>query len=78
MEDNIPVGTSKLADNEQETAANRIERIGRVTKEVEVIFLREDLTMGDLAEVMDLFNARAHSVFSRTKIKEVKESYERN
>ena len=69
------IQTPKLLDEEARTEAERRAKIGRVTKEIEDILLREDFTMGDLAEVMDLFNARAHSVFSKTKIKTIKKSY---
>lgn len=69
--------TPQLLDIEKKNEMERQARIGRVTLEIEQILLREDFTMGELAEVLDLFNARAHSVFSRTKLKEVKESYDR-
>lgn len=72
-----PTATPKLLDEEARQVAERQAKLGKVTLEIEAIFLREDLTMGELAEVLDLFNARAQSVFSRTKIKTVKESYER-
>lgn len=74
---NPPSSTAKLLDNEKDSVAEARARIGRVTLEIEAILLREDMTMGDLAEVMDLFNSRAHTVFSQTKIKSVKESYDR-
>ena len=72
-----PTATAKLLDNEAETEAKRRERISRVTLEIESILLREDFTMGDLAEVLDLFNARAQTVFSRTKVKEIKNTFEK-
>ncbi len=74
-ENKNPTATPKLLDEEARTEAERRVRIWKVTKEIEDILLREDFTMGELGEVMDLFNARAHSVFSQTKIKSIKESY---
>lgn len=74
-ENQNPTATSKLLDEEARTEAERRAKIGRVAKEIEDILLREDFSMGELAEVLDLFNARAHSVFSKTKIKSIKESY---
>lgn len=71
---NIP--TPKLLDEEAKTAAEHRTLISRVTLEVEAILLREDLTMGELGEVMDMFNARAHSIFSRTKLKDIKKTYD--
>jgi len=67
--------TPKLLDEEARTEAERRARIGKVAHEIEEILLREDFSMGDLAEVLDLFNARAHAVFSKTKVKQVKDSY---
>lgn len=72
---NIP--TPKLLDEEAKTEVERRALISRITLEIEVILLREDLTMGELGEVLDMFNARAHSVFSRTKLKDVKKTYDR-
>lgn len=72
-----PVATAKLLDEEKRIEEERRARISRVTLEIEDILLREDFTMGELAEVLDLFNSRAHAVFSRTKIRTVKETYDR-
>ena len=69
--------TAKLMDNEAMTIAQKRATISRVTLEIEQILLREDMSMGDLAEIMDMFNSRAHSVFSLTKIKDLKQTYER-
>lgn len=72
---NIP--TPKLLDEEAKKATERRDLISRVTLEVEEILLREDLTMGELGEVMDMFNARAHSIFSQTKLKDIKKTYDK-
>lgn len=77
MESKIPTATPKLLDEEMRLAAEKRALISRVTLEVEQILLREDLTMGELGEVLDMFNARAHSVFSQTKLKDIKNNYER-
>ena len=77
-QEDIKLPTAKLMDEETKTIAQKRATISRVTLEIEQILLREDMTMGDLAEVMDLFNARAHSVFSLTKIKDLKNSYGTN
>ena len=77
MDDKIPTATSKLLDEEARLAAERRALISRVTLEIEQILLRENFTMGELGEVMDMFNARAHSVFSQTKLKDIKQSYDR-
>lgn len=67
----------KLMGAEHATEEQRRSRLGAIAQEVEKIFLRESLTMGELSEVLDLFNARAHAVFSDMSIKSIKESYER-
>lgn len=64
-------------DEEARQIAEQRAKISRVTLAVEEIFLKEDLTMGELGEVMDMFNARAHAVFSKSKVKTIKETYER-
>ena len=71
------ISTSKLLDEENKLAEERRALISKVTLEIEKIFLREDLTMGELTEVMNLFNARAQSVFSQTKIEDIKHSYDK-
>jgi len=77
MADGDTIKTAKLLDEERNIIVGRRALLGRIALEIEQIFLREDLTMGELSEVMDLFNARAQAVFSKTKIKSIKESYER-
>lgn len=69
--------TDQLLDNEAANIAARRATIAAVTLEVEAIFLREELTMGELSEVLDLFNARAHSVFTNTKLSVIKDTYDR-
>lgn len=69
--------TPELMDIETENIAKRRHTLSKIALEIEEIFLREDLTMGELTEVMDLFNARAQRVFSNTKLKFIKETYDR-
>jgi hypothetical protein len=76
MADSIP--TPQLLDEEARLAAEQRARISRVTHEVEDIFLREDMTMGDLLEVFGLLTGRANDVFSRTKIVTIKQNHERS
>ena len=74
--DKIPDGTVELLDLGAKEAMRRQTLLAGIAKEIEKIFLREDLTMGELTEVMDLFNARAQAIFSRTKIKDIKKQYD--
>lgn len=76
MEDN-KIPEPKALEEENKQVLERRELIHKITLEVEKIFTDNDLTMGELGEVMDMFNARAHSVFSQTKIKNVKHQYDR-
>lgn len=73
----VETPTARLFDEEARQTQEHRDLISRLTLEIEQILLREDLTMGDLGEILDMFNARAHSVFSKTKIKDVKNSYDR-
>ena len=77
MSDKIPEATVALLDKEARDATERRATISRVTLEIEEILIRENFTMGELGEVLDLFNSRAHSLFSKVKIKEVKDQYDR-
>ncbi len=70
--------TTKLLDEEARVAAEHREAIGKVTRQVEALFLLHDLTMGDILEIFGLFTSRANKVFEDTKIKSIKETYERN
>lgn len=69
------VYTDSLLDHEAKTEAERRAAIGKITLEVEEIFLRENMSMGDLLEVFGLLTGRANDVFSKIKIKKIKEDY---
>ena len=71
----IPI--PKALEEENKQVLERRDLIRKVTLEVEKIFIDNNFTMGELGEVMNLFNSRAHSVFSKTKIKNVKHQYDR-
>ena len=73
----IPEGTIRLLDEEKRLHAEHLDKISRVTLEVEQILLREEMTIGDLLEIFGLFTGRANSLFERIKIKTIKENYER-
>lgn len=75
-QEDISIPTEKLMDNEVKTETDKRAQLSRVAIEMENILIREDMNMGDLANIMDLFNARAHAVFSLTKIKDMKQIYE--
>ena len=75
MNDKIPIVTPKLLDEEARLAAEKRVLISRITLEIEQIFLREDINVGDLLEIFGLFTGRANEVFSQIKIKKIKEDY---
>jgi len=75
MNDKIPIVTPKLLDEEARLAAEKRVLISRITLEIEQIFLREDMNVGDLLEIFGLFTGRANEVFSQIKIKKIKEDY---
>lgn len=75
-QEDISIPTEKLMDNEVKTETDKRAQLSRVAIEMENILIREEMNMGDLANIMDLFNARAHAVFSLTKIKDMKQIYE--
>ena len=78
MADDKPIPPSaKLLDEEARQHREHRDKISRVALELEGIFLREHLTMGDVLEIQDLFNSRANKVFSETKISHIKETYDR-
>jgi len=74
---NQGIATEKLMDEEVRQEAEHRAKIGKVTLEVEAIFLREGLTMGDFLEILGMFTSRANSVFEKTRMLEIKQSYER-
>lgn len=74
---NKDIKTPELLEEEARQSREREEKISRVALELEAIFLREQLTMGDVLEIQELFNSRANRVFSSTKISHIKETYER-
>jgi hypothetical protein len=71
------IATPKLLNEEARIEEERRDKMSRITLEVEAILLREDISMGELAQILDLFNARAQKVFSEMKLKNIKETYER-
>lgn len=72
------IPTPKLMDEELRLAKEKRELISRVTLEIESILIKEDMTLGDLLEIFSLFTGRANDVFAKTKIKQIKEAYERH
>lgn len=77
MSDTLPKATTELLDMEATLAAARHKALRDLALSIEELLLIADLTMGELTEVMDMFNARAQAVFSKTKLSEIKEKYER-
>ena len=75
MSDSTNIPTPRLLDEEAKLEAERRARISQATLEIEQILLREDMTVGDLLEIIGLFTSRANSVFEKTKIKTIKEKY---
>ena len=73
----IPVGSTKLLDEEVRLAQLHREKISRITIEIEKRALEEELTMGDLLEIFGMFTARANKVFESITLKKIKEDYER-
>ena len=69
------IPTPKLLDEEARLEKEHRKKMSRATLEIEQILLRENLTMGDFLEIVELFTSRANSVFSKIKIKEIKEKY---
>lgn len=51
-------------------------KMGNIAKEIEVILIREDMTWGEWGEVIDLLNARTHSVVSSLKLKKIQDDYD--
>ncbi|MEX2053936.1 MAG: hypothetical protein WD883_00050 [Candidatus Colwellbacteria bacterium] len=73
--DPVSLPTPKLLDEEARLASEKRALISKVTLEVEAVFLREDMDMGDLLEVFGLLTNRANEVFSLIKIKTIKEKH---
>ena len=71
----IPIGTTALLEAELTAANKKRALIKSVILEIEAIFLREDMDMGDLMEVFGVFTERANKVFSKIKIKKIKDDY---
>jgi hypothetical protein len=69
--------TAALLDEERNQVAAHRELISKVTLEIEAILLRENLTMADVGEILNLFHHRAQVVFGQKSIKEIKELYDR-
>lgn len=76
MEDAIEVPTPKLLDEEARIAQEKRARISLVALEIDNILIREDLTVGDLLEIFNLFVGRANKMFENIKIKQTKQNYE--
>lgn len=72
----VPEATQKLLDEEARLVKEKRALISKVTLEVETIFLREKMSVGDLLEVFGLLTGRANDVFSHMEIKEVKNRFE--
>lgn len=73
MEDAIEVPTPKLLDEEARIAQEKRALISKVTLEIDNILIREDLTVGDLLEIFNLFVGRANKMFENITIKQTKD-----
>ena len=78
MNNNPLQKSAELADEENRQNIERRSKLGKITKEIEEIFIREKFTMGDLLEVFGLFMERANKVFGRKNISDIKKDYEQN
>lgn len=72
----IPQGTTELLDQEKLQRAEHLAKIGRITLKIEELLLQENMTMGDLSDILDTFNARAQFVFAKTKLSDIKKTYD--
>jgi hypothetical protein len=73
----IPVGSTTLLDEEVALAKAHREKISRITLAIEEMFLKEELTMGDLLEIFGMFTARANKVFESITLNKIKDDYDR-
>lgn len=69
----MDIQTPKLLDEEKKMAQEKRDQISRVTLEIESIFLRENMTVGDLLEIFGLFTGRANRMFENITIKQTKD-----
>lgn len=76
MEDAIEVPTPKLLDEETRIAQEKRARISLVALEIDNILIREDLTVGDLLEIFNLFTSRINNVVSAIKVQEIKNRFD--
>lgn len=77
MEQSFGTKSAELTAAARAAEAAHQERIGAIAREVDDIFQRTNLTMGEMLEVMDLLNARSNHVFSKMKITDIKLEYDR-
>lgn len=75
MADEGGIKTPALLEEERKQRADHVLKVGDATLEVEAVLLKHNLTWSDWGEIIDVMNARSQTVFGRTTINSIKESY---
>jgi hypothetical protein len=79
MQDTKPLeNTAKLEEGARAALVEHQKRVSTDALEIEGILLRENLTWGEWQEVVDLFDTRTLHLIRKTKVKTLKENYERS
>ena len=76
MSKDIPESTVKLLDEEAKAVAEHQQKITRVCHSISKILVEEELNMGDMLEVFEMFNRKANKLFEKVTIKEIIINYE--
>lgn len=69
------IKTPALLEEERKERAEHAAVVAKATLEVEEVLLRNNLTWSDWGEIIDTMNARTQTVFGKTTINSIKESY---
>lgn len=76
MSDNTPK-TKELLEEERRQEMERRKRISTAALQVEQIFLKEQMTMGEVLEVFSLLTERANQVLSLTPLQKIKDDFDK-
>lgn len=69
------IKTPELMEEERVANVDHAMKISKATLAVEEVLLAHDLTWEEWGAIIDTMNARTQTVFGRTKVAAIKESY---
>jgi wobble nucleotide-excising tRNase len=74
-QDTLFDNSAKLADQEKSDVEKRAEVLAGVIKVIDDVLVKENVTIKEFGDMLDIFNGRNNLIMNKITIKEVKEKF---